>query len=289
MKKKLLLLGGSGFIGRNLKEAFQRDGDMALEAPSSSQLDVLQYDQVFEYLNANKFDVVLNALDRKTDLSQQNCDARYLKERLRMFANLADCNHLYKKMLYFGSGAEYAREWPICSIREEEFGRKTPEDPYGLLMSLTSRFAMQTDNIFNFRLFGIFGKYEDREKRFISHAICCALENRPITIRQDVVFDYLYVDDLVKMVRYFISHDMRERAYNATSGKKYPLRYLAERVREILGADVPIQIAKTGLGKEYTADASKIQAETGVMAENIDESITKLATFWKESLDSRKM
>lgn len=43
-----------------------------------------------------------------------------------------------------------------------------------------------------------------RERRFISNAICRALKGMDITLHKNVYFDYLWVDDLIKIISFFI-------------------------------------------------------------------------------------
>jgi hypothetical protein len=59
--------------------------------------------------------------------------------------------------------------------------------------------------------------------RFISNACCRALKGLPIVLRQDIVFDYLYVKDLVKITMWFIENSARHRAYNVCSGRPVAL------------------------------------------------------------------
>lgn len=150
---KLLLLGKTGFVGRNLFEYLARLDGFEIDAPGHSELDVLDEASVFARLRQGSYDAVLNCLDRHAV-----ADASYAEERLRMFHNLAHHRDLYGKMIYFGSGAEYGRQLPLESVRECDFGRVIPSDSYGFALYQMSEFSLMSENIYNLRLFGIFGK-----------------------------------------------------------------------------------------------------------------------------------
>ena len=63
--------------------------------------------------------------------------------------------------------------------------------------------------------------------------------------------DYLYIDDLCKIVEWVINNTPKFHDYNAVSGRKYSLYDLAETVRKVMYTDVPIYIAKDGYFNEY--------------------------------------
>lgn len=277
--KKILIIGATGFIGKNIYEYLQRK--YIVHTPSRKELDALIENDVYNYLSKEFYDVVINAID----IREANCN--YFEDRLRIFMNLERCNHLYGKMIYFGSGAEYARELPIIDITEEEFDRTIPEDTYGFCLHQMSKYTIKSSNIYNFRLFGIYGKYEIWQKRFISNAICKALYDYPITIRQNVIFDYLYIDDLCKIVDWAICNTPKYHDYNAVSGKKYELKELANIVNKVTKKNVPIYIAKEGMGKEYSASNKRLCSELNLFEpENIEISIEKLSFWYKKNLNN---
>lgn len=271
--KKVLVLGSSGFIGKNIYEYFEGKHD--LTAPTHQQLDVLDEHAVFDCLSKGNFDIVINALDVRDG------SADYFEKRLRMFTNLATHHNLYGKMLYFGSGAEYGKQQDMIQVSEDDFGKVIPSDTYGLCMYTMQHLASQLPNVYNFRLFGIFGKYEIWQRRFISNAICKAMYRLPITIRQNTKFDYLYIDDLCKMVAYFIENEMKYQNYNATSGKIYELYVLAKIVNEIMGVDNPIFVAKDGVGLEYTSDNKRVEDEMNIKVQLIKNSIEDLVKWYE--------
>ncbi len=283
---KILVLGSTGFIGKNIFEYLKSRG-YDVYAPNHSKIDALDEKSVLEVFDKVHYDIVLNALDRNGN------DKNYFENRLRMFQNLAMHNDLYGKMIYFGSGAEYGRELPIHNIEESEIDRVIPKDTYGFCLQQMNDYARKSENIYNFRLFGIFGKYELWNQRFISNAICKAMNGYPITIRQDRYMDYLYIDDLCKIVEWAINNTPKFHDYNAVSGKVYSLYELAETVNHVMHTDVPIYVAKDGYFAEYTANNNRILNEiTDFEIENIEVSIDKLAKWYmnnKEKIDREKL
>lgn len=273
----ILILGSTGFIGKNILEYLIERG-YNVYAPNHKLMDVLDEKGVIDVLENGQYDVVINALDRN---GKENS---YFENRLRMFQNLAIHSDLYGKMIYFDSGAEYGRELPVCSIGENEINRVIPSDTYGFCLQQMNDYARKSENIYNFRLFGIFGKYELWNQRFISNAICKAMSGYPITIRQDRYMDYLYIDDLCKIVEWAINNKPKFHDYNAVSGKKYSLYELADTVQKVMHTDVPIYIAKDGYFNEYTASNNRLLSEMcDFEVEDIELSIKKLSQWYTKN------
>lgn len=273
--KKIILFGKNGFIGKNLYEQFLIDFDVL--APSHLEIDLLDESAVASFLKSKSADIVINATD--IPLTTEG----HFEKRVRMYKNVAKYNEYYDKMIFFGSGAEYGRTLPVQDIKEEQFDRIIPEDSYGFCLHQMTEHARNSNNIYNLRLFGIFGKYELWNQRFISNAICKALFGFPITLRQDIFFDYLHVDDLCKMVRWVIEGTPVYHDYNAVSGRKYSLYELAVMINHLTGEKkVPIYIAHEGIGKEYTASNERIKREMeSFEAEPMEQSITKLIDYYR--------
>ena len=199
---KILITGKSGFIGQNL--CAQLAADYKIYAPVSSELDLLDETKTEKYIKENSFDIIIHTATWNATVVSPKDTSKVLKNNLRMFFNIARMNKFYGKMLYLGSGAEFNSRYYISMMKEEYFDSHIPEDDYGLSKYIMSKYAFGSENIYNLRLFGVFGKYEDWRIRFISNACCKAVFDMPITIKQNRIMDYLYIDDFVKIIRWFI-------------------------------------------------------------------------------------
>lgn len=259
LKMKLLITGGSGFIGRNLVEYFASQYEVS--APSSADLNLLDAQAVRKYLCTNHFDVIVHAATTRSnrrlasppDLLDRNC---------RIFFNLVRNRGSFGKMISLGSGAEYDRAAMPPRVRETHFDSSVPSDPYGFSKYICAKYIESSEGVVNLRLFGVFGKYEDYTVRFISNACCRVLKGLPIVVRQDVVFDYLYVNDLAGITAWFIEHESHYKSFNACTGTGVALTTLADIVAEVSGRHPEIVVRTSGMAPEYTADNTLLLSET---------------------------
>lgn len=250
---KILITGGNGFIAKNLCE--QLKGDYTLLPLGSRELNLLDSLKVLNYLKKNKFDVVIHTAthDAAAKYSSKN-PAKVLENNLRMFFNIVRGEDYFGKMIYFGSGAEFSREYWKPRMKEDYYDQHVPLDQYGFSKYIMTKYTQLSSNIYNLRLFGMFGKYDDWKTRFIPNACCHAVLNRPIRINQNRFYDFLYIDDLVKIVNWFITHKPKKKVYNICSGQVFDFKTLAKKIVKISGKKIGINIKTKGLGKEYSGN-----------------------------------
>lgn len=280
---KILITGAGGFIGKNLKE--QWTGKYNIYCPTRNELNLLDTKGAQEYLKKHQFDVVVHAANTNNTRNTSTTEYDSLDGNLRMFFNLERCKEHYGKMYYFGSGAEYDMQHYIPSMKEDYLGTYIPRDSYGFSKYVMSRMCDHAENIYDLRLFGVYGKYEEWERRFISNAICRALVGKDITIRQNVYFDYLWVDDLCNIMQWFVENQPIHHHYNVCRGSKIDLYSLAVMVREILNMDCDIVVGEPGWKPEYTGDNTRMLTEIeDCRFTGFEESIAKLCEFYQENI-----
>jgi GDP-L-fucose synthase len=274
--KRILVTGGTSFIGRNILPLLTRYYDIT--APKRDELNFVDKQQVDSYLQGKTFDVLIHlAVPNPSGNPLDSFEHRF-EHILRAFLCFENHAHEFKKILYFGSGAEYGKTHDIKMAQENDIGKIIPEDGYGFAKYILNDIVRKSSNIYNLRLFGCYGPTDARTK-FIRDAIDSCLKNESIAIRQDCYFDYLYVEDLAEIIHWFIENDLRYHDYNVVTGKAVSLSYIAKIIAGKMGNKNPVKIAKEGLNKEYTASNNRLLAELGdfiftSLGDGIDKQIT---------------
>lgn len=281
---KVLLTGATGFIGRNLYNYLCEKHEVC--APVKSELDLLDTKQVERYIQKKAFDVVIHTAAMNDIKNADMSEYDILNGNLQMFFNLERCKKYYGRMYSFGSGAEYDMEHYVPDMKEEYFGTYIPRDAYGFSKYIMSTLCRCENNIYDLRLFGVYGRYEEWERRFISNAICRVLTGNDITIRKNVYFDYLWVDDLCGIMEWFIDNTPKYKHYNVCRGSKIDLYSLAFMVREILGSNCDIVVSEEGWKPEYTGNNSRLIKEMGsYQFTDYKESVSELCAYYKKNMD----
>jgi len=284
MKKKILITGSSGFIGRNLTEALLPAYNVS--HPSSTELNLLDDIAVQKYLKRHRFDAVIHcATHNSTKVSPKDLKMVFYNN-IRMYLTVARCRQYFGRMFYFGSGAQYDVNHYIPKMSEEYFDTYIPSDDYGFSKYIMNKYADSAKNIYDLVLFGIFGKYEDWRIRFISNTICHALFNMDLTISQNVFFDYLYINDLSNIIKILIEkRTIPYRHINICTGETIDLWSLATIIKRMTGTKRSIVVAKSGLKKEYSGDNSRLLRVIGKYRFTpIDVAITELYGWYRDHL-----
>lgn len=257
--KKILLTGGSGFIGKNLLESPLVD-KYEIIAPRHSELDVADTGNVDRFFSRNQFDVVLHSAVKPGHRNAKDFNNLFITN-IRMFENLERNKSSFGKLINFGSGAVYDVAKNNSGVSEKEMFKNMGSDDHSFCKYVVAKQIENIDNFTDLNIFGIFGKYEDYAIRFISNAICKSLVDLPITLRQNRRFSYLDVNDLPQIVEFFIENNPHYKSYNVCPDNYLELLDLAKLVREISGKNIPIKVAAQGYGLDYYGDNSRLKAE----------------------------
>ena len=283
---RILLTGGSGFIGKNIIE--QLSVTHEITSPSHSALDLVSGEQVDRFLSKNPFDVILHGAIKPGHRNAKDFSG-LLDADLRMYFNLAKNAEKYKiKMFNFGSGCCYDMNFYKAKMAEDYMGEHIPTDPTGFAKYIASLHALQSEYVTDLRVFGIFGRYEDYSIRFISNAVCKAIHGLPITLRQNRSFDYIYIDDFIRLLDCMMAADLKHHAYNITPDISVNLYDLALMVRELSGhPTLPVETALEGMGLSYSGDNARLTEEfPDFVFSDIRDNVADLYSWYVQNKDS---
>jgi len=275
MTKKILITGADGFVGTNLTMALGPRYDVA--ACNRKQLDLLDTQRVASFLESEKFDVVIHTAvyDAAPEFST-NDPNKVLEYNLRMFDNIARCDYSYKTMIYFGSGAAARRE-----------------TSYGLSKYLMDQVTQNKNNIYNLRLYSVYGKGTDWRYRFINNACAKVSLGLPIKIPCNGKNDYLCVDDLCRIVEYYM-HNFKDlpKSRDICSGDVLSAEEIVNYIR-LVRSDVEVlqwnevstrwtgSRAKSSIA-DYFGDPSHVGA-LPINLTSIERGIEQLISFYENS------
>ena len=258
--KRILILGAGkrSFIGRNLREGLEERQQYRVFAPPREELNLLEIESLKKYVYSHKIDIIVNAAVHVPMFHGEEKEFFY---DMQMFWNVQSIGREVDKVIYFGSGAEYDKRFHIRNVKEENIGDSIPTSEYGLAKYTMNHIARDSDNIYNLRLFGVFGKYELWQIKFLSNLCCKAVYGLPLTIRQDCDFDFLYIQDLVEVVIWFVENTPSFRDYNVCHGRGYNLMNLANMVKEVSGKKLEIYLLNEERNLDYTASNERLRKQ----------------------------
>jgi GDP-L-fucose synthase len=283
--KKVLITGGNGFLAKTLSQ--QLSGKYTLTVCDRESLDLNDVENVERYIHKQKFDVVIHsATYDAAPRDTKNNPEKVLESNLRMFFNLVRCRDRFGKMLYFGSGAEFGRENWSENMDESWYDRSVPTDQYGYSKYLMTQYAMQTDNVFNLRLFGVFGELDNWRYRFISNICAHAVLGLPIHVHQNSLMDFLYADDLAQIVSWFIDNQPVNQVYNVCRGKAYEFIDLAERVQAMANVNVDLVVNHSDINKRYSGNNTRLLQELpDFHFTSFDDSLRNMLVWYQNNKD----
>ena len=257
MIKNILITGSGGFVGKNLKKYLEKDYNIL--SPRSYELDCTSESAVKEYFEQNQIDFVIHCAttggargipDKETTID----------DNLKMVDNILNAKSETTRVILFGSGAMYGKSKPIHKAKESEIGNFIPLDLYGQSKMLIAQKVKNRKDVVCLNIFGCYG-YGELPSRFPTYAISQNLKHLPIEINQNVIFDYLFIEDLCRIIDHFISNQPKENIINVTPTDSVMLSEISKIVNEISDFKSEITIKNPVLGNEYTGDNSRLLQE----------------------------
>ena len=280
--KNILLTGSGGFIGSHLK--IHLKDKFNLLTPRSYELNLLDNNSLEKFFCKHKIEFIIHSASCGVRITPDATLDDVAKPNIQMFNNLANFVNNNCPMITLGSGAEYDKSRPLIHIKEDEFGKFIPKDPYEYSKYIISKEIEKREHILNLRIFGIYGQNEHCS-RVTSSIINANLKKEPVILNQNVKFSFIWIDDFCKIVEYFINNRTEEKFLNIAGSESIEIVDLAKIVNNFSDYKSEIIVKKDGLNNEYTADNSKLMKELNEFEfTSYEKGLKILSTYIKKSL-----
>ena len=251
MKKNLLVIGGTGFIGKNLILKFKSKNYKIFSLSKNFDRTVLSKKNV----NYIKCDITKR---KEIEKKLKNINFNYIinlggyidhKKKIKTIAshfygakNLV--NYFKKKkidlFIQVGTSLEYGN---IKSPQSENNYKKT-KSFYGTAKRNASKYIVNTNKKESFpyiilRLYQVYGPYQN-ELRLLPFIIKACLNNRNFGVTSgDQLRDFLYVDDLINLIKKVIRSKVKNKIFNVGYGKPIKVKKIIHKINSMIKKGKP--------------------------------------------------
>jgi nucleoside-diphosphate-sugar epimerase len=300
MNNKILIIGGNGFIGRNLVIRALSLGwnvtslsltGLGPGAVTRISADITDFSSLSAALNNVKYNYIVNCGGYVDHTFFKYGGSKVIESHFGGVVNLAtiiDRTEL-KKFINIGSSDEYGNS----SAPQLEDTRESPISPYSLGKLASSQFLQMLYRTENFpaitlRLFLTYGPGQT-DKRFIPSIIKGCLSNAsfPVSLGQQLR-DFCFIDDVVDAVFAALTSNVGNgEVFNVGSGEPVSIESVINKIRLIIGKGNPIFGAipyRVGESMSLYADTQKINETLGWSSKiNLSEGLARTIPFYKKS------
>jgi UDP-glucose 4-epimerase len=306
-KENILLLGGNGFIGKNIIDYVRSN----LKLSNKYKIIVLsrntkksEYNTIVyipgDYCDKNvlinlfknyNFTKVIHCATSTTPLTSENNILSDINGNLIATIGLLDVmnNFNCKSIIYLSSGGAVYGEKKIKKITENEICN--PLSSYGVVKLTIENYLHLYKKQFgiNFLILRVsnpFGKFHNSEIQGIINVIIKrAIKNDDIEIWGDgnQSKDYIFVEDLVKIIFFLIEKDNWNKTINIGSGISYKLNNILNLIKEYY-PNLKIRYTESKLTdvKDFCLDISLLKSLIDFEFTNFKTSIKKTIE-WEKS------
>lgn len=270
---KILVTGGSGFIGKAFIKKYRQKFDIA--APTRAQMDLMDARAIDKFFANNNFDAVVHL----AGASEKATGATLEADNLIMFKNIQYMSivHGVKKLIAVCSGADLDRSRAIVDITEDKIGESIPTDGYGLGEYLINMLASKDKITTVLRIFDVYGAGGGD---VISKLVTAGARGRKqLVLDRDRTVSAIYVDDAVRVIAELLTKNIEKSDYNLVSDDKTTYLDVAKLVKRLVkkdGGSIEITVKRDGLGREYSAKNDKLMSALPMRLTSVSTAVKKM-------------
>lgn len=299
---KILVTGGSGFVGSNLVSELKRRGHdvwicdlMNSGRPNYTRCDVSEYRQVEKLFDDNDFEYVYHAA---AEYGRWNGEDYYENLWLTNAVGTKNIIRIQEKtkfrMTFFGSAEVYGdydgvmREDVMDKIPIKQMNDYAVTKWVNELQIMNSATMFGTESV-RVRLFNVYGPGEHYTpyRGWIPKFIYKAIHNEPYTVYLGHKRTLEYVEDICRTLANITDNFKAGEVYNLGGNKQYDIKYVSDLILKCLGksdSKVTYKEAEPFTTKVKTPDSSKAQKDLSFkLTIPVEKGMQKTVDWFKDS------
>lgn len=232
--KKVLITGGKGYIGSELRHKLE--SKYSITSISRSDFNLEDSIKVNNWFKGKFFDAVIHTAIKGGSRLEEDT-ALTMDSNLKMYYNLLSNSSSFNTFINLGSGAELYQT----------------HKPYGFSKQVIRMSLLEKFNFYNLRIFAIFNENE-LDQRFIKNNIHRYILKQPLEIHSNKLMDFFYFDDFVEVLKYIIDFKPIQKEFNCTYRNKTTLTDIAGIINQLDRYKVPVEVRETESDLPYIGD-----------------------------------
>ena len=307
MTKIILLTGGSGLVGSNIRN-HKYSSNYKILSPSSSDLNLLNYQNIEDYIAFNKPEIVIHAAGIVGGIQANiNYPVKYLVDNMQIGLNIlmAAKTMLVKNFINLGSSCMYPKnsENPISEdvLLKGEF--EPTNEGYSIANSTSTRlceYINRENNSFLYKTVipcNIYGKYDNfsyESSHMIPGVIRRIYDAKNNNLKHVDIWgdglvrrEFMYAEDLADFIFYAIKNfDKMPQNINVGLGHDYSVNDYYSQIATLLGykGKFSYDLTKPTGMKRKLMDNTKLKEFGWISKTSLKEGLKKTIEYYKSKV-----
>lgn len=314
MGRKVLITGAGGFLGRHVQLEFasanykvlsESDDDDMMFLPSSALVDLLNEQQLLDYVDRNAIDSIIHLAATCGGIGiNAELPADFIYYNLKMGMNVLEVarKRALEKVVLLGTVCMYPKYAPV-PFREDDIWEGFPEEtnaPYGIakksIMVMGDAYREQHGinviTLIPVNMAGEFDHFED-DRSHVIPALIAKMERARLAEDDEVVLwgdgtasrEFLYAGDCAEAIRLAYENYDESLPVNIGTGQEVTIGDLAEKVAQKVGFEGKIvwDADKPNGQPRRCLDVSRAREKLGFEARTSLDDVLDLAIAYYRS------
>ena len=244
MRKEILLVGGSGFLGLNLIKSLRKNNNYRITSVSRIKpkifkrnknlnfikADFSNYTQIKKKLKKKNFNIIINFGGNINHDNKNQIE----KSHFTLCSNLVRFFNNKKIDLFIQAGS--SMEYGLAKSPNYEKSKCKPKSYYGASKLKSTEVLKKSKlNYIVLRLYQIYGPYQ-KINRLIPIAINQLLDKKAFSASSGgQLRDFLYVDDFIELIKkILLSKKPIKGVYNVGYGKPVAVKQILKKINKLI-------------------------------------------------------